>query len=100
MNRGVPPTARKARTGEFTPPGVTARARSNRACEAWNEVTRRFSQATGRTGGLGTGTVDPPNIGAVRISPSRRRQSGLGSTGPVGRTHEDGGTLCATRYDG
>ncbi|CAM5304096.1 hypothetical protein SALBM311S_11518 [Streptomyces alboniger] len=33
MNRGVPPTARKARTGEFTPPGVTAAARSNRACE-------------------------------------------------------------------
>ncbi len=29
MNRGVPPTARKARTGEFTPPGVTAAARSN-----------------------------------------------------------------------
>ncbi len=34
MNRGVPPTARKARTGEFTPPGVTADARSNRSCEA------------------------------------------------------------------
>ena len=29
MNRGVPPTALKARTGEFTPPGVTASARSN-----------------------------------------------------------------------
>lgn len=28
MNRGVPPTARNARTGEFTPPGVTAAARS------------------------------------------------------------------------
>src|SRR3954447_8672986 len=27
--RGVPPTARKARTGEFTPPGISARARSN-----------------------------------------------------------------------
>ena len=26
MNRGVPPTAPKARTGELTPPGVTARA--------------------------------------------------------------------------
>src|SRR3954471_16396768 len=34
MNRGVPPTARNARTGEFTPPGVTARARSNRTAEA------------------------------------------------------------------
>src|SRR5690606_7297225 len=29
MNRGVPPTAANARTGEFTPPGVAAVARSN-----------------------------------------------------------------------
>jgi hypothetical protein len=29
MNRGVPPTAPNARTGEFTPPGVTSRARAN-----------------------------------------------------------------------
>src|SRR6187397_594699 len=27
---GVPPTARKARTGEFTPPGISASERSNR----------------------------------------------------------------------
>ena len=31
---GVPPTARKARTGELTPPGTKARARSKRSCEA------------------------------------------------------------------
>src|SRR5881394_3639401 len=30
MKRGVPPTARNARTGEFTPPGMTLRERSNR----------------------------------------------------------------------
>src|SRR5204862_5342373 len=29
MKRGVPPTARNARTGELTPPGMTRRARSN-----------------------------------------------------------------------
>src|SRR3954465_14740258 len=29
MKRGVPPTARKARTGELTPPGITRWARSN-----------------------------------------------------------------------
>ena len=34
MKRGVPPTAEKARTGEFTPPGVTRRARSMSALEA------------------------------------------------------------------
>src|SRR5882724_4803719 len=37
MNRGVPPTDWKARTGEFTPPGVTALARSNN----WTEVPTR-----------------------------------------------------------
>ena len=56
MNRGVPPTARKARTGELTPPGMTASARSRRAAEAGAssgydgrsvcvEVTRALSQA-------------------------------------------------------
>src|SRR5690349_10797803 len=33
MNRGVPPTPRKARTGEFTPPGVTCCARANSASD-------------------------------------------------------------------
>src|SRR6201996_901298 len=31
MKRGVPPTARNARTGELTPPGMTFWARSNNA---------------------------------------------------------------------
>jgi hypothetical protein len=30
MNNGFPPTALKARTGEFTPPGMTLRARWNK----------------------------------------------------------------------
>src|SRR3954468_1303529 len=34
MNLGVPPTARNARTGEFTPPGITRCARSNNSAEA------------------------------------------------------------------
>ena len=34
MKRGVPPTARNARTGLFTPPGMTAPARSNSCWEA------------------------------------------------------------------
>ncbi len=33
MKRGVPPTALNARTGEFTPPGVTACARSKSAAD-------------------------------------------------------------------
>ncbi|PQM47025.1 hypothetical protein C1Y40_02807 [Mycobacterium talmoniae] len=39
MKRGVPPTAEKARTGEFTPPGMTAQASSNSRAEvavAWS----------------------------------------------------------------
>jgi hypothetical protein len=28
---GVPPTALKARTGEFTPPGISSMARANKA---------------------------------------------------------------------
>jgi hypothetical protein len=45
MKRGVPPTARKARTGEFTPPGVTERARSKRAAlaGAGSSLTCSFS---------------------------------------------------------
>src|SRR6185295_553286 len=54
MNRGVPPTARNARTGELTPPGTMAEARSNRAWEtgassgygrpsAWYEVVTAAS---------------------------------------------------------
>ena len=34
MKRGVPPTDLKARTGELTPPGTTARARLNNDSEA------------------------------------------------------------------
>src|SRR3954468_17014164 len=54
MNRGVPPTAPNARTGELTPPGVTACARANSRAEA-SSVTSPSSQATrkhGRSGDL------------------------------------------------
>ena len=33
MNRGVPPTARNARTGLLTPPGVISWPRAKRAAE-------------------------------------------------------------------
>src|SRR5574341_1442420 len=33
MNRGVPPTERKARTGEFTPPGITFFAARKSLCD-------------------------------------------------------------------
>jgi hypothetical protein len=37
MNRGVPPTDVKARTGELTPPGMMAAARPKRLLEAVTE---------------------------------------------------------------
>src|SRR3569833_3152799 len=46
MNRGVPPTAPNARTGELTPPGTTAPARANSSCEIWSEVTFAVSQTS------------------------------------------------------
>src|SRR6476646_6176285 len=33
MNRGVPPTAPNARTGESTPPGITSEARAKRSSD-------------------------------------------------------------------
>src|SRR4051812_17652053 len=42
MKRGVPPTARNARTGELTPPGMTRRARSKSSSlviVAWRAVS-------------------------------------------------------------
>ena len=48
MKRGVPPTALNARTGEFTPPGVTAWARSKSARwkrgRDWRVVTGLLSR--------------------------------------------------------
>src|SRR5262245_3083580 len=43
MNTGSPPTARNARTGEFTPPGITCRARSNRALDTESLMGRQPS---------------------------------------------------------
>jgi hypothetical protein len=42
MNLGTPPTAPNARTGEFTPPGVTSRARANK--DSLRVVTKQSYQ--------------------------------------------------------
>src|SRR6185437_2914901 len=47
MNRGVPPTEWKARTGEFTPPGVTRCARANSSAETGASITGSSSQGRG-----------------------------------------------------
>src|SRR3990167_6253669 len=73
MKRWVPPTARKARTGELTPPGITRWARSNKA---WLVVMGRASvHATRR--GLGLGFGD--------FGFGRRRAVGQGFVAILGR---------------
>src|SRR5689334_15065695 len=43
MKGGEPPTARKARTGLFTPPTISRSARSNRLCDFWWDRSFCFS---------------------------------------------------------
>jgi hypothetical protein len=54
MKRGVPPTARNARTGEFTPPGITRWARSNNSAEIGASLTSLSLQPDGQQGVTGT----------------------------------------------
>src|SRR5512139_2070658 len=57
MNSGVPPTERKARTGEFTPPGISVFASANSLLEVFV-----FSGATGASclleGGVDRGRAE------------------------------------------
>ena len=66
MNRGVPPTALKARTGEFTPPGVTRWARSNHAAELCVGRALGRSAVSGTTAFFPTGGQgDEPPVDTV-----------------------------------
>src|SRR4029079_934321 len=79
MKRGVPPTALNARTGEFTPPGVTARARSNRASDA--DVRRSLVV----TGSLSPTGGEPPHRPAPAAS--RTYREGTSVSGVTQVTH-------------
>src|SRR5512139_964176 len=81
MNRGVPPTERNARTGEFTPPGMDFCARSNscslrfmsllsfleeahqRRCGPAGVV--RIENGADQRGGVGAGLRDFVNVATV-----------------------------------
>ena len=72
MNRGVPPTARNARTGELTPPGMRRWARAKRAAlELAGEDTRRILPA-GHLGVGGAGaaesTAQRPSFAATSVA--------------------------------
>src|SRR6478609_7340641 len=65
MKRGVPPTALNARTGEFTPPGVTACARAKSAAEA---ATSDVEVLTGKS----TSSFSPMDLSGRPAGPRSR----------------------------
>ncbi|GAB3789929.1 hypothetical protein GCM10027601_32440 [Nocardioides ungokensis] len=71
MKRGVPPTALKARTGEFTPPGVTARARSKREADRAAPVVGPDGLLEGRAGVTTPIVPEADNPRAGRLGPRR-----------------------------
>src|SRR3990172_12035483 len=74
MKGGVPPTAPNARTGEFTPPGISLRARSNSSSDL---VTCAGCYGTGwlpSDASTGVGCADPSLNGDSKMpstSPNR-----------------------------
>jgi hypothetical protein len=89
MKRGVPPTALNARTGEFTPPGMTAQASSNSFAET---SVRTSTSVPAAAGGFTTGCSWQPvgNIGHtspselwVMPSPKRYRMQYHGRIGTI-----------------
>ena len=92
MKRGVPPTARKARTGELTPPGMTRRARSNSASLVIDRARspRRRAQWTWRGFfGAATASASPggrassPGSPSSSPSPGRAQKKRSGTTLPM-----------------
>src|SRR3972149_8136544 len=82
MKGGVPPTAPNARTGEFTPPGISLRARSNSSSDL---VTCAGCYGTGwlpSDASTGVGCADPSLNGDSKMpSTSPNRHDAMGSGG-------------------
>src|SRR5258707_7010380 len=87
MNRGVPPTEPNARTGEFTPPGMTARARANR------ESLRLVTGVTLRLAGVDEVLEQPQRIRQRMLL--RRAEPARGPAGRLARRPGQHGTVPA-----
>ena len=87
MKRGVPPTARNARTGELTPPGMTRRARSNSSALVGIVNARRVPGVSGR------GADSWARAPRLRRSPRLRRRLAVvfafGGQGPEEAVGDD-----------
>src|SRR6476469_8481579 len=94
MKRGVPPTARKARTGELTPPGIPSLARARSAADAgaseaaWPgtgcEPMTPVSQPPPGARAAGSSAVSAP-VG-VEVVPHDRH--GIADRGELRRRHD------------
>src|SRR5512139_3257508 len=80
MNSGVPPTERKARTGEFTPPGISVFASANSLLEVFV-----FSGATGASCLL-EGGVDRGRAEIVPTPPPAVSRKSVGNPGVLPET--------------
>src|SRR5438552_3314363 len=67
MKGGSPPTALKARTGLFTPPGITAFARAKSACDFDRCMTPRYS-------------IRPGEVSFLPMERAKRAQCGGGAS--------------------
>ena len=84
MKRGVPPTARKARTGELTPPGMTRWARSNRPLRWWSWQRRRPRSVLGFVGRtVGPGSGASPASSSPSSAGGRAQKKRSGTTLPM-----------------
>src|ERR1700712_2512063 len=86
MKRGVPPTDLKARTGEFTPPGITADASANSRAD----VSARMGSSVSAAADASTTGCSGDGIG------DRLAEGGGGR----GTTHVGGEAVTPARQDG
>src|SRR5689334_22411132 len=109
MNRGVPPTELNARTGEFTPPGTAAFARSNHAFDCSVPLLTRPVSQTSASGLLGDGLGGHcPVVTGLPLDDDRRTRLevrelarlGDADSGRVRCGHLDVGALRGLHVDG
>jgi hypothetical protein len=72
MNRGVPPTDRNARTGEFTPPGIKVFARENSLPDVF--VLRGATSLHASLGEVDPGRVEIVTVPLLHVKKARQIQ--------------------------
>ena len=95
MNRGVPPTARKARTGLLTPPGVTPRPRAKSSAETGRLVGVGRAVRRGHDPSVPSLPGRPSEASDTAASRAARRAAGVAGGhehgAPVGQPQRQAG---------